>query len=181
MDPTISPKNVKRRPSGRRRAGSQAYYPAHELHELGVSAIRNFLRCHTCYDAFPVSFRLIVCDTKLTVKKALQCFLLNGILLFYKTPSPFYISFQASYLPPFGTARPLNSPECLPSSISFISSSTTTVPQTLSRLPQTLKPSVLNHFVVRLLFSPLKSTTSALRDRKRARRRPSPTNPRTSL
>lgn len=75
--------NVRRKPSGRRRAGSQALYPAHELHEAGISAIRNFLRCHTCYDAFPVSFRLIVLDTKLTVKKALQCLLLNGLL-----PSP---------------------------------------------------------------------------------------------
>ncbi|KAF5356080.1 hypothetical protein D9756_003810 [Leucocoprinus leucothites] len=78
LSPTTSPRNVRRWPSGRRRAGSQAYYPAHEFHDLNISAIRNFLRCHTCYDAFPVSFRLIVLDTKLTVKKALQCLLLNG-------------------------------------------------------------------------------------------------------
>lgn len=77
--PTASPRH---RLSTRRRAGSQAYNPAHELHEHGVAAIRNFLRCHTCYDAFPVSFRLIVLDTKLTVKKALQCFLLNGLSFF---------------------------------------------------------------------------------------------------
>ncbi|EKM83831.1 hypothetical protein AGABI1DRAFT_66832 [Agaricus bisporus var. burnettii JB137-S8] len=76
--PTASPRH---RLSTRRRAGSQAHHhPAHDLHEHGVAAIRNFLRCHTCYDAFPVSFRLIVLDTKLTVKKALQCFLLNGVV-----------------------------------------------------------------------------------------------------
>jgi len=76
---TLSPKVVRRWPSGRRRAGSQALFPAHDLHDLAIAAIRSFLRCHTCYDAFPVSFRLIVLDTKLTVKKALQCLLLNGI------------------------------------------------------------------------------------------------------
>ncbi|KAF9453761.1 CBS-domain-containing protein [Macrolepiota fuliginosa MF-IS2] len=72
LSPTTSPKNVRRKPSGRRRAGSTAY-PGHDFHDAGVSAIRNFLRCHTCYDAFPVSFRLIVLDTKLNVKRALQC------------------------------------------------------------------------------------------------------------
>lgn len=77
---TLSPKVVRRWPSGRRRAGSQALFPAHDLHDLAIAAIRCFLRCHTCYDAFPVSFRLIVLDTKLTVKKALQCLLLNGVV-----------------------------------------------------------------------------------------------------
>ncbi|EDR15010.1 uncharacterized protein LACBIDRAFT_160684, partial [Laccaria bicolor S238N-H82] len=44
-----------------------------ESHDAAVNAIRSFLKCHTSYDAFPVSFRLIVLDTKLNVKKALQC------------------------------------------------------------------------------------------------------------
>lgn len=74
-----SPKNIRRKPSGRGRAGSIPYHPAVALHETALNAIRDFLRYHTCYDAFPVSFRLIVLDTKLNVKKALQCLLLNGI------------------------------------------------------------------------------------------------------
>ncbi len=78
LSSTTSPKNVRRKPSGRRRAGSVPYHPAVGLHETGINAIRDFLRYHTCYDAFSVSFRLIVLDTKLNVKKALQCLLLNG-------------------------------------------------------------------------------------------------------
>jgi CBS domain-containing protein len=45
-----------------------------------LHAIRNFLKGRTTYDAFPVSFRLIVLDTELNVKKALQCLLLNGVV-----------------------------------------------------------------------------------------------------
>jgi hypothetical protein len=101
LTPTTSPKNVKRRPSGRRRTGSQAFYPAHEPHDVGISAIRNFLRCHTCYDAFPVSFRLIVLDTKLTVRKALQCLLLNG------APDSSHGAFPDSDLPSGVVSAPL--------------------------------------------------------------------------
>ncbi|KAF8912718.1 hypothetical protein CPB84DRAFT_1721478 [Gymnopilus junonius] len=70
----LSPK-PKRKPSTRRtRAVSHlpAYTPQ-ESHDAALAAIRTFLKGHTCYDAFPVSFRLIVLDTKLNVKKALQC------------------------------------------------------------------------------------------------------------
>ena len=73
-----SPK-VRRKPSGRRRAGSQLP-PTQtlEAHDAPLHAIRSFLKSHTSYDALPISFRLIVLDTKLNVKKALQCLLLNG-------------------------------------------------------------------------------------------------------
>ncbi|KAF8078560.1 hypothetical protein FPV67DRAFT_1465675 [Lyophyllum atratum] len=81
LSPTNSPKLVRRRVSTRRRAGSHlAPYSAQESHDAALGAIRLFLRGHTSYDAFPVSFRLIVLDTKLNVKKALQCLLLNGVV-----------------------------------------------------------------------------------------------------
>jgi 5'-AMP-activated protein kinase, regulatory gamma subunit len=70
--------STKRRPSTRIRATSHAPL-SQESHDNALAAIRSFLKGHTAYDAFPVSFRLIVLDTKLNVKKALQCLLLNGV------------------------------------------------------------------------------------------------------
>lgn len=82
MNSTLSPNRsptVKRKSSSRRnRAGSHAPPPTQEQHDAALHAIRSFLKAHNSYDAFPVSFRLIVLDTKLNVKKALQCLLLNG-------------------------------------------------------------------------------------------------------
>lgn len=79
VSPT-SPRNVRRRGSTRRRAGSHLPpYPSQDTHDNALHAIRSFLKATTSYDAFPVSFRLIVLDTKLNVKKALQCLLLNGV------------------------------------------------------------------------------------------------------
>ena len=76
LSPT-SPK-VKRKPSARRpRAISQAHQ-TQETHDAALYSIRAFLRSRTSYDAFPVSFRLIVLDSQLEVRKALQCLLLNG-------------------------------------------------------------------------------------------------------
>ncbi|KAH6917329.1 nuclear protein SNF4 [Coprinopsis sp. MPI-PUGE-AT-0042] len=69
-------KAVKRKGSVRRPRNIDAL----ETHRSGLNAIRAFLRGHTCYEAFPVSFRLIVLDTQLNVKKALQCLLLNGVV-----------------------------------------------------------------------------------------------------
>lgn len=83
LSPTHSPKpQPRRKPSTRRRAPSQlAPYisqPLADTHNAALVAIRSFLKHHTSYDALPVSFRLIVLDTKLNVKKALQCLLLHG-------------------------------------------------------------------------------------------------------
>jgi len=76
-----SPRTPKRRPSTRRRAASHLPpVQSQESHDAALYAIRNVLKGRTCYDAFPVSFRLIVLDTKLNVKKALQCLLLNGVV-----------------------------------------------------------------------------------------------------
>ena len=80
LSPT-SPK-VKRRQSARNsrtRAGSHLPpQQTQETHDAALYSIRAFLRSRTSYDAFPVSFRLIVLDSQLEVKKALQCLLLNG-------------------------------------------------------------------------------------------------------
>ncbi|TEB34967.1 CBS-domain-containing protein [Coprinellus micaceus] len=77
LSPT-SPKIVKRKGSVRR---TRPYLTdALEIHNAAIGAIRSHLKSSSCYDAFPVSFRLIVLDTKLNVKKALQCLLLNGVV-----------------------------------------------------------------------------------------------------
>lgn len=46
----------------------------------GLSAIQNFLKSKTSYDVLPVSFRLVVLDTSLLVKKSLTILLQNGIV-----------------------------------------------------------------------------------------------------
>ena len=78
LSPT-SPRMHRRGTFNRRRAPS--HLPPvqdQESHDNALNVLRNYLRGRTCYDVFPVSFRLIVLDTKLEVQKALQCFLLNG-------------------------------------------------------------------------------------------------------
>lgn len=42
--------------------------------------VRGFLKQHTTYDVLPVSYRLIVLDTQLLVKKALAALMQNGKL-----------------------------------------------------------------------------------------------------
>ena len=79
LTPT-SPK-VKRKQSARNRQRTGSYLPpqqTQETHDAALYSIRTFLRSRTSYDAFPVSFRVIVLDSQLEVKKALQCLLLNG-------------------------------------------------------------------------------------------------------
>lgn len=80
LSPT-SPK-VKRKQSGRGRPRAPSHIApqqqTQETHDAALYSIRAFLRSRTSYDAFPVSFRLIVLDSQLEVKKALQCLLLNG-------------------------------------------------------------------------------------------------------
>lgn len=78
LSPTRSP-TVKRKQSSRKRAVSQLPPPpTQETHDAALKSIRLQLRSQTSYDVFPVSFRIIVLDTKLEVKKALQCLLSNG-------------------------------------------------------------------------------------------------------
>ncbi|KAI0801322.1 CBS-domain-containing protein [Fomes fomentarius] len=84
MSTTLSPNNsprVRRRGSTRRaRAVSHLPPFTQESHDAALYAIRQYLKGRTSYDTFPVSFRLIVLDSKLEVKKALQCLLLNGVV-----------------------------------------------------------------------------------------------------
>ena len=80
---TVSPTapRGRRRGSVPRRPRALSALPHHqtpETHEAALSAIRVFLNGRSSYDVFPVSFRLIVLDTKLEVKKALGALLLNG-------------------------------------------------------------------------------------------------------
>ncbi|KAF7320421.1 CBS-domain-containing protein [Mycena kentingensis (nom. inval.)] len=63
-----------RRPS-RRRAASHI-----DPHETALQSIRQMLKGRTGYDAFPVSFRLIVLDTRLSVTRALHCLLANNVV-----------------------------------------------------------------------------------------------------
>ncbi|KAJ1311426.1 hypothetical protein OPQ81_009915 [Rhizoctonia solani] len=78
-------------PKGRRRGSTVAgnrkrahsvlpQYQTPETHEAALNKIRAFLNGRSSYDVFPVSFRLIVLDTKLEVKKALGALLLNGVV-----------------------------------------------------------------------------------------------------
>ncbi|ODV88766.1 hypothetical protein CANCADRAFT_128466 [Tortispora caseinolytica NRRL Y-17796] len=48
--------------------------------EAGRQAIRKFLQSKSSYDVLPVSFRLIVLDTSLSIKKSLAILLQNGIV-----------------------------------------------------------------------------------------------------
>ena len=82
MNASLSPTSrVRRRPSTRRNRAPSHLPPfqTQETHDNALNAIRAFLKGRTSYDAFPVSFRLIVLDSQLEVKKALQCLLLNGL------------------------------------------------------------------------------------------------------
>lgn len=81
LTPSNSPK-VRRKISTRRpRAVSHLPQPStQETHDAALISIRNYLKGRTSYDTFPISFRLIVLDSKLEVKKALQCLLHNGVV-----------------------------------------------------------------------------------------------------
>ncbi|KAF9499694.1 CBS-domain-containing protein [Pleurotus eryngii] len=75
MSSALSPTSTSKRKLSTRRRGLSHLppYQSQESHDQALTAIRTFLKSRTNYDAFPVSFRLIVLDTKLNVKKALQC------------------------------------------------------------------------------------------------------------
>ena len=123
LSPT-SPK-VKRKQSGRNRSRTISHpipQPTQETHDAALYSIRAFLKSRTSYDAFPVSFRLIVLDSQLEVKKALQCLLLNGGHPRDVASCPTTTDFlpQAWFLPPSGTARNVSLLGCSLSLISFI-------------------------------------------------------------
>ncbi|QRV76242.1 5'-AMP-activated protein kinase subunit gamma [Ceratobasidium sp. AG-Ba] len=69
--------SVPRRP---RALSALPHPPTQETHDAALINIRAFLNGRSSYDVFPVSFRLIVLDTKLEIKKALGALLLNGVV-----------------------------------------------------------------------------------------------------
>src|ERR1700722_5938668 len=107
MSLTLSPtpSRVRRKPSSARRPPVQAQ----ESHGLALNAIRSFLKGRTCYDAFPVSWRLIVLDTRLNVKKALQSLLYNGT---FSTSLPLHRRHRPRSLAGIVSAPLWNSEQC---------------------------------------------------------------------
>ncbi|TFY80435.1 hypothetical protein EWM64_g3573 [Hericium alpestre] len=84
MNTTLTPARTSlRRKASNRRSRAPSHLPpvqTQESHDAALNAIRAYLRGRTSYDAFPVSFRLIVLDSQLEVKRALQCLLSNGVV-----------------------------------------------------------------------------------------------------
>ncbi|KAK7694587.1 hypothetical protein QCA50_001773 [Cerrena zonata] len=83
MNPTLSPTHsLSKRKGSIRRQRAPSHLPplTQEAHNAALSSIRNYLKGRTSYDTFPVSFRLIVLDSNLEVRKALQCLLSNGVV-----------------------------------------------------------------------------------------------------
>ncbi|EIW70415.1 hypothetical protein TREMEDRAFT_15777, partial [Tremella mesenterica DSM 1558] len=73
--PSIPGSTLHRRPS------RPSHPPPSKLtHIEAIEALRQFLRERSSYDVFPVSFRLIVLDVQLRVKKALDVMLLYGVV-----------------------------------------------------------------------------------------------------
>ncbi|KAI0378612.1 CBS-domain-containing protein [Hypomontagnella monticulosa] len=54
--------------------------PIDEEQLQGLKGLRNFLRVRTSYDVLPLSFRLIVLDNDLLIKKSLDILIQNGIV-----------------------------------------------------------------------------------------------------
>ena len=107
-------------------------------HRQGLSAIRAFLRRESCFDILPESFRLIVFDNKLLIKRALVALQTNGEVQLASwmraridlqdafhhiryLRSLIGRVFQVSYQPPFTTRPIIASSECSPWSTSSIS------------------------------------------------------------
>jgi hypothetical protein len=80
MAALTSPRAVRRKISAKTRNRALSQVQTQESHDAALISLRSYLKDRICYEVFPVSFRLIVLDSKLEVKKALQCFLLNGKL-----------------------------------------------------------------------------------------------------
>ncbi|KAL7919756.1 nuclear protein SNF4 [Trichoderma austrokoningii] len=59
---------------------AQSQSPLDKEQRQGLIAIRDFLRKRTSYDVLPLSFRLIVLDTDLLIKKSLNILIQNSIV-----------------------------------------------------------------------------------------------------
>ena len=84
LSPAMSPTGVSRRggrKQSQRRARSDSIRSSE--HDDALKKIRTFLKGRSTYDVFPLSFRLLVLDTKLEVKKALASLVQNGSSFLY--------------------------------------------------------------------------------------------------
>ncbi|PGH27691.1 hypothetical protein AJ80_00706 [Polytolypa hystricis UAMH7299] len=70
------------RPRGQSRpmTPAQPERPVDRDERMALRTIRDFLKVRTSYDVLPLSFRLIVFDTSLTVKESLNILIQNGIV-----------------------------------------------------------------------------------------------------
>jgi hypothetical protein len=64
---TLSKRMMRGNPAGSSKLGKKR-----DKHSLALLSIRELLKGRSCYDCLPVSFRLVVLDTKLVVKPALE-------------------------------------------------------------------------------------------------------------
>lgn len=97
LSPTMSPTGLPRRgvrKQSQRRARSDSLRPSE--HDDALKRIRTFLKGRSTYDVFPLSFRLLVLDTKLEVKKALASLVQNGSSFLY-LGSDHRAKFQVEY------------------------------------------------------------------------------------
>ncbi|KAF8310550.1 CBS-domain-containing protein, partial [Clavulina sp. PMI_390] len=82
--PQASPRATRRGstkpPGGGRNRGHSTAGQLPEQHDRALKAVRNFLHARTSYDVFPVSFRIIILDNKLEIKKALHVLLANSVV-----------------------------------------------------------------------------------------------------
>ncbi|KAI1191351.1 hypothetical protein F5B17DRAFT_452778 [Nemania serpens] len=71
------------RPSSRARTMPPVAPPLSPIDEeqmQGLKGVRDFLRVRTSYDVLPLSFRLIILDNELLIKKSLSILIQNGIV-----------------------------------------------------------------------------------------------------
>ncbi|KAI0401290.1 hypothetical protein F4802DRAFT_580777 [Xylaria palmicola] len=80
--PFVAPSSYLR-PSSRNRTIPPAAPPMSPIDEeqmQGLKGVRDFLRVRTSYDVLPLSFRLIILDNELLIKKSLNILIQNGIV-----------------------------------------------------------------------------------------------------
>ncbi|GAP84019.1 putative nuclear protein SNF4 [Rosellinia necatrix] len=66
--------------------------PIDEEQMQGLKGVRDFLRVRTSYDVLPLSFRLIILDNDLLIKKSLNILIQNGIV-----SAPLWDSYQSKF------------------------------------------------------------------------------------
>jgi 5'-AMP-activated protein kinase regulatory gamma subunit len=108
--PSMSPstKKMSRRFSGRRpRADSHLDI----IHQEAMSKIRTFLKSRSAFDVFPLSYKVVVFDTKLPVKHALNTMHAQGEQCTFQVDEVLTMT-QESYLHPCMIRRNGSLREC---------------------------------------------------------------------